>query len=493
MFFRAKKFSMDKAFVFVVCGAKEHLDTLNFSLRALKRFSRFPILVVTDLKRNETGIDHPLHQIIDILVNEKYNHHQASIYLKTGLHRFLPMENNLYCYLDTDVVALNSDASTVFSQYQSPITFATDHCRMNKFSPVAVNCDCAQMPYELQGLLDRYAIEFQHLMKNQETIDEVLNEWRLFKKQFPLEQLKNQWFDGLLNHSAVLESKRARLSNLTDPHLAWYKLFFNYLFKVFPNYKRSLFVRQWKDRDGNVLLDEGPEYHRFMNAQGFFYDRKSSVWRDSHGTVASEIPKTINQFLAEKGLVYKNTDQAWYTTNGEFFMPNITKLIEKNSQYWYDAATDTWYDEVNSRVFINECNHLQEAIKKDFGVDVKQPDWQHWNGGVFLFDKDSVPFLDTWHKLTLNAFSLPNWKTRDQGTLITTVWKLGLENQPVLPIEFNFIADYYHPTIIYEGDFKFRIKVGKPTISPAFIHIYHHWGDEGWNVWRDVYQHISKS
>jgi len=482
-----------KSFVFVVCGAKEHIDTLNFSLKALQSQTDFPILVITDLKRNETTIDYPITNITDVRVADEYNHHQASIYLKTGLHWFLPMENNLYCYLDTDVVALNPDVSKIFNNYISPITFATDHCRMNGFSPQAINCGCAQMPDELQELIDRYTLEFQHLMKNQKVIDKALKEWQIFKKQFPLEQAKNEWFDRLLKNRPELQTKRAQLLKLTSPQLPRHHLIYNYLFRVFPNYRRPFGIKQWKDLQGNVLLDEGPDYHRFMNEQGFFYNLSSWAWHDPHGNLTPEISMLFTEFCTERGLKYSDTDESWYSQDGTLFFPNITKLIERNSSYWHDQETDIWYDAHNNRVFVNECNHLHDAIKKDFGVDVKQTDWQHWNGGVFLFDKESASFLDTWHKLTLDAFSLPNWKTRDQGTLITTVWKYGLPDHPTLPIQFNFIADYYHPEMAYLGNLTFQLSTKGPIVAPALIHIYHHWGDENWAVWRDVYQHISQS
>ena len=479
------------SFVFVVCGAKEHIDTLNFSLKALRQYADLPILVVTDLSRNEVEIEHPTESVIDVRVNEEYNHHQASIYLKTGLHRFLPMENNLYCYLDTDVVALKADVSKVFNQYTSPITFATDHCKMNRFSPYAIHCDCSQMPDELQGLIDRYALEFQHLMKNQKIVDQALNEWRIFKKQFPLEQAKNEWFDGLLKNRPELQTKRAQLLKLTSPQLPRHRLLYNYLFRVFPNYRRPFGIKQWKDPEGNLLLDEGPDYYRFMKEKGFFHDSKTNQWTDSTGRASLELPKTYDEFFANRNLCYNSKEEAWYTPSGKLLLPNITKLIERKSPYWYDATTDTWYDQNNNRVFVNECNHLYDAIKKDFKVDVKQSTWQHWNGGVFLFSKESIPFLDTWHELSLEAFGLPDWKTRDQGTLIATVWKYGLEDQTTLPVRFNFIADYYHPTMTYVGDLVFLLKVAEPTISPSLIHIYHHWGDKNWAVWRDVYKHIS--
>ncbi|MGM0650481.1 MAG: hypothetical protein ACQES1_08250, partial [Bacteroidota bacterium] len=74
-------------FVFVVCGSKEHIDKLNFSLKFLKHFSNKNIIVVTDLSRNEAKINHD--NILDVSTPEYYNNHKASIYLKTSLHKRL--------------------------------------------------------------------------------------------------------------------------------------------------------------------------------------------------------------------------------------------------------------------------------------------------------------------------------------------------------------------------------------------------------------------
>ena len=128
-------------FVFVVCGSKEHIDTLHFSLKALKKFSKNKIIVLTDSMRNEIPIAHD--NVIDIKTPEHFNHHQASIYLKTGINKFLP-QGNLYCYLDTDVVALSSKVDDIFSFYIAPISFTSDHCKIDVFSPSAVNCGCKE-------------------------------------------------------------------------------------------------------------------------------------------------------------------------------------------------------------------------------------------------------------------------------------------------------------------------------------------------------------
>src|SRR5579863_2773170 len=144
-------------FVFVVCGAREHLDTLHFSLRYLRYFSKNEIVVVTDPRRNEIPVEHP--DVIEVNTPENFTHHQASIYIKTGLHKFLPKGFN-YCYLDTDVVAINKECDDIFSHQQGLVTFAPDHCRMPRFSPNAVKCDCLQRNKkeiaELEQLMEQY-------------------------------------------------------------------------------------------------------------------------------------------------------------------------------------------------------------------------------------------------------------------------------------------------------------------------------------------------
>jgi hypothetical protein len=64
-----------------------------------------------------------------------------------------------------------------------------------------------------------------------------------------------------------------------------------------------------------------------------------------------------------------------------------------------------------------------------------------WNGGVFVFDEGSEPFLNSWNEMTRQTRVDPYWRTRDQGTLAGTVWKMGLQDMRVLPSRFNFIVD----------------------------------------------------
>jgi hypothetical protein len=487
-----------RAFVFVVCGGEEHICTLNFSLIALKNQTNMTILVVTDLKRNELAIDHPSNLVIDVDVSEEYDHHQASIFLKTGLHKFLPMDDWLYCYLDTDVVAVSDDAEKIFDQFIGPIRFASDHCRMNQFSGHAVNCGCF-MPKELKERIDHYRNQFSYLKGNEMIINRLVEEWVKFESQFPLERAKIEWFNGLLENGPkqvskrILVDRRARLVSLTDTNLPFHQLLFNYLFCVFPHFRRSLTSKRWSDTEGNILLDQGRDYHTFMNGRGFFLSQEHNHWKDANGNECPEIPKTFESFFAENGIRYQYSDEAWYTLEGLLFWPNLPKLVEREGSFWYDQSIGVWFDENDKPVSLKMCNHLQQAIAESFSIEVKDSEWQHWNGGVFLFHSESTEFLETWHGLTLNAFKLPYWKTRDQGTLIATVWKFGLQNHPVLPMEFNFIADYYHPTMTYEGEFGFKLRADAPLVFPSLIHIYHNWGNENWRLWRDVSKLVTQS
>jgi len=135
-------------FIFVVCGAKEHIDTLHFSLPYLKKHSKNDIWVFTDSKRNEIPILHD--DIIDIETPKDFDHHQASIYLKTGIHKFVPSGNNY-----TDIIAYNDKVDLIFDEFITPIRFAPDHCTMPYFSPYSLNCGCSEYYTKFKDKLEK--------------------------------------------------------------------------------------------------------------------------------------------------------------------------------------------------------------------------------------------------------------------------------------------------------------------------------------------------
>jgi hypothetical protein len=394
--------SKECVFVFVVCGAREHIDALDYSLAALQKFSTKRILVLTDNSRNEVPIDYG--GVIDILTPEKLNHHQASIYLKTGLYKYLP-KGNLYCYLDTDVVALSNTVDGIFTEYQPPIIFAPDHCLMDKFSPSAVNCGCTEefrtRTNELRFLFKRH----RHLMRQPENED---------KKK-------------------VLVKK---LDDIKKDKLAYKLLSFRF------NLSR----------------------YKFRLDDDNFLDKRRQFWHDAKGNA----------------VLYVKEDTA-------------IQDIEISTDYRCDISKDHLWTYRNKPVFNFCCNHLAEQIQTTFGVIISNKKWQHWNGGVFLFDERGYDFLNRWHDKTMQIFALSEWKARDQGTLIATAWELGLQNHPTLPYRFNLIADYNHHALKHLGELTFEVGEQRETVKPDFIHVYHHWADHAWDVWQAIEKHIGLS
>lgn len=377
-------------FIFVVCGAAEHIDTLHFSIEYLKKYSNNEIWVLTDSTRNELPVMHD--NIVDVKTPVKFNHHQASIFLKTGIHNYFPAGNR-YCYLDTDILALSEQVDGIFDAFVSPITFAPDHCKMDQFSPYAVNCNCLKENRHYLKLLNDKMDELDPFRKSEDPgIQEARREWQAVYSEI------NSRFSTKLRFGAsyILSRKKFRLS---------------------------------------------PE---------IYCDRKKKVWiKDGKTVFMKQI--NLHKICKELGLT-------WNFLRMEPITPGGNKL---------------WA--------IVTCNHLQKAIQKKYNIK-PAPHFQHWNGGVFLFDDSSHTFLDKWFQSTMEIFEDPYWKTRDQGTLIKTVWEMGLQQHPTLDIKWNAIADYHNPFLKWIDTE--TVQLNKQEITrPIFLHVYHHFGDETWNFW----------
>src|SRR5262249_22291363 len=147
-------------------------------------------------------------------------------------------------------------------------------------------------------------------------------------------------------------------------------------------------------------------------------------------------------FLEKHGYQFDADMATWSAWDGSVVRRNVVQVIQRRTGFRYDSQSDTWRD-AGGVPLRHTCDHLRQAIKQKFGTTVADPDWQHWTGGVFFSDRHANSFLDTWHAWTMSVFADAQWRTRDQGTLIATVWEHGLQNHPVLPRRFNLIADYH--------------------------------------------------
>ncbi len=385
----------DQQYVFVVCGVKEHIETLHFSLNYLKSFSHKEVNVITDSRRNEIPIQH--NNIIDVETPDKLNNHQASIYLKTSLHRYLD-KGNTYCYLDTDVIAISRRCDEIFAEFIAPIRFAPDHCLMPKFSPYAVNCGC----------LDKCASDRERFFKSLEKYDQPNMSLKgyLKKQQLKIEETYQQIQQSFLK-------------------------------KVFYAFKYYL------------------SFPRFSLNKEFYFDKRKRYWVNRSGEVVKH----------------------------ELDVRSIAREANLKYTLWFNQ----WKNKKGENIFNYDCNHLAEAILESFNIKVENPNWQHWNGGVFLFNEKSHNFLNAWHQKTMETFSRKEWKTRDQGTLIATAWEFGLEDHPTLSKQWNFIADFHNNKLaVNKAANCISDDLFKTSYEPRFIHIFHEWKNQDWEVWQWV-------
>jgi len=418
-------------FVFVACGDDVHIKTLNYSLIQLKHFSNHEIMVVSDLSRNNLKINH--NNLLDIETPKKFNNHQASIYLKVGLHKILDLNNN-YCYLDSDVVAVSSKVNEVFKHFKAPIVFASDHCNIAQFSPNAINCNCLEK--RNQVVSDLQALEKYH----KEHFDKLRKEHNIEWEKFIVNSgLTDQaLFEKYQEVIGICEEFGLRFNRLTNipfirfllSHIRPKKFNFEYEVEKSGKFKWDRNKRCIYDMDNNLIFDD------------------------------------FNKFDYKK---YQYVD--YYT------------FISQKTNYNWDEENTTWKFQDGKEVYIAQCDHLKNAIKRKFGTSINSIKWRHWNGGVFLFNQNSVKFMDKWLNKTLEVFKDPHWKTRDQGTLIATVWELGLQQQIKLPSTFNFLADSNNTNLLFDPVQGFSSNGFQTSVKPYFIHVYHNFGLKGWNVW----------
>ena len=140
------------------------------------------------------------------------------------------------------------------------------------------------------------------------------------------------------------------------------------------------------------------------------------------------------------------------------------------------------------------CLHLREAIRERFGIDIRNGDQRHWNGGLYLFDRRSREFAKAWHSNTMLIFDDPYWRVRDQGTLIVTQRQLGLEQHAMLPPTATRIVDRFYgygeslrPSLKPADFFVDRSYRLGSADQPAFLHFINDGlGCTGWANWDEI-------
>ncbi len=545
----------ENIFIYTVCGADKHIQRLNFSLKYLRHFSNNRIIVVTDLSRNNLQIQHK--DIIDVKTPPNLDHHQASIFLKTSLHKILDVQHD-YCYLDSDVIAIREGVDNIFNHQYGLIAFGSDSINISEFSPYAMKCGCLkkyQSSIEsIQLLLDhhyKYTLTDPKLIKSKQKLDkaiekfknnklkdpvlierrkklnQIVKEFENYKLKDPiliergkkLNQIIKEFENNKLKDPILIEKKRKidKLISEFDDHkdkLYWKYLPWRYLpkkiqrifikqpyynfdefFEINGNFHWDENKRQWSDGNGNIIYDDIlHNFNKFFEMNGgFHWNENEKKWYDHEGNILFDdmLHNSGKFFEINGGFHWNENEKKWYDRKGNILFDEksyyrAVDYIEKHTEFRLDRTNQSWMDLRGKKVYDNKCTHLLDAIYHSFSVKIEDKNWVQWNGGVFLFNKSSIEFMDNWHQYTMEIFDDSNWVTRDQGTLIATVWELSLQHQKRLPIEYNFIIDYHNKDLVYHEKLNFSAKRNHKVIAPFLVHIFHEFGRKDWKIWQDI-------
>jgi hypothetical protein len=129
--------SLRNCFVLAVAG-ESHVAAAGTAIRFLKHFTRCDIVVL----QTRSAARAPHDQVVALEAPASLDNHQASIWLKTNLMTHVRGLADRFCYLDSDVIAVNEGAAAIFDHRSGPVDFAPDNATIDAFSPWAIHCDC---------------------------------------------------------------------------------------------------------------------------------------------------------------------------------------------------------------------------------------------------------------------------------------------------------------------------------------------------------------
>jgi hypothetical protein len=426
-------------FVLVALGGEEHLAAAELAVAQLRRYSRRRVTVLTDPRRNRRPL---AVAALPVATPVELADAAAAAWLKTSLHRHLDMGHR-WCYLDGDVLAVREGVDQVFLYRFGPVTFAPDHCRLPHFSAHAVRCSCrtperVRQAEELDALLRRIDPRPPELAPARQALLAAIREHERRHEAPPPEvAARRRRVEELLARFAG--SPLALLLALAARHQ--------------PELGARLLLELWRHRDVSRVVD----------------------------AAMGDLPSWVR---CRTGFTWQAAERRGYDRLGRLLLVDVPFHVARESPFRFDVEREEWLDGEGRLVFYTGCDHLRQAIRRRFGVEVADPDWQHWNGGVFLFDRAAAPFLDTWHEWTMQAFADPEWHDRDQGALVAAAWRHGLQAQGTLPVEHNFLADWNDRQLSCDEARGLSRDGGQTWVDPYLVHVYHHWGDRAWPVWQ---------
>lgn len=395
------------AFLFAVCGEREHLDRAARAAALLRRWTRRRVVILTDPARNAGPVAHD--DLLPMSTPPRLSHGQAAIFLKSSAANALPA-GGPHVYLDSDVFAVSSDVEKIFGQFRAPVTFASDlptpRSNLRTFSSHAVACACG----EERERLERHFARLDSLTAFHRAHRELaaLDDERLYASaRFVGARRQGKWWQG----EASGESEDRSIA-FRQRFEAGVPVEIVYCFSGSP----------WtleKTANGSVFRDAAEQSLRFVSDPDL---AGGGYWEDERGDSLRRAP-------------LPSGEERWWFRAGEARYRWQVDSGRDAGGFWSDARGGE----------LGACDHLAEQLERRFGVAIADRAFVPWNGGVFLFDAGSRAFLEDWRSRCLALFEEPGFLSRDQGALVATVWARGLESHSRLPSVFNRIVDRRSP------------------------------------------------
>ena len=130
-------------FVLLACG-EHYARRVNTALTFLKRVTRSEIVVLR--ARALSPIEHD--QVINCVPPAHFSDAQATVALKTNVHRLVRGDKREWCYLDSDVIVVDPEINRIFEHRKAAVAFGSDHTDIDDQSKHIVRCGCSKQRCE---------------------------------------------------------------------------------------------------------------------------------------------------------------------------------------------------------------------------------------------------------------------------------------------------------------------------------------------------------
>jgi hypothetical protein len=264
--------SDDKAFVYSVVGKGKHSARVDNSVRLLQSMTNKEIYVVAGKDRHNVSSS---GNKIEVALPKDLDDHEASIWLKTSLNKYLPTGKR-YAYLDSDVLPVhNPDA--IFEQFKDPIMFARDQATIDRFSPYAVSCGCLKDKIDQQLALQEQIDQFANYSKSILPKDVLFEKQKRLKRLLSDEMIFQKWLRFIRFN---LARKKYHLSG-----------------EFYFDKEKSI----WYDNDEEIILYHEPNQH-IQQHSPYTHDDQTNRWlnakhEDIHDVQCSHLRESLlNKF-----------------------------------------------------------------------------------------------------------------------------------------------------------------------------------------------------